>query len=96
MNASPYVATAFLCAKHALTKGASMFFDIYLALIFTKDQNLRRKWSGLTSSRNIQNGQKKKQKKRKDPTSISLRASEVKLVSVRPQPSRDPIKQGKV
>ena len=41
MNASPYVATAFLCAEHALTKGASIFFDIYLALIFTKDRNLR-------------------------------------------------------
>ena len=35
----------------------------------------------------------KKEKVRKDRTSTSLRASEVKLDSVKPQPTKDPIRQ---
>ena len=35
----------------------------------------------------------KKEKVRKDRTSTSLRTSEVKLDSVKPQPTKDPIRQ---
>ena len=42
----PYVAAAFLCAEHALTDVAPICLNICLALAFTKDWNLRWRWSG--------------------------------------------------
>ena len=89
----PYVAAAFLCAEHALTDVAPICLNICLALAFTKDWNLRWRWSGFFFFWELLEKYvpKEKQKGRKDPTSISLRVSDVKLVSVRPQPRRDTI-----
>ena len=97
-----YRASAFLvgaaCAEHSLSKVGSIFLHICLAFAFTKDWNL--KWKNghsfplLGDSRFLgENMLQKKGKVRKGCTSTSLSPSEVKLDSVNPHPTRDPIRQ---
>ena len=80
------------CAEHSLSKVGSMLLHICLAFAFTKDWNLKLIWPKFTFSGGLFMLQKKG-KVRKDLTSTSLSPSEVKFASVKPQPTKDPIRQ---